>query len=267
MRDVALEQFINITTVIFLGLVLGSFATALAYRLPRDLSMVTKVHSQCTSCGHNLGIPDLIPLFSWIFLKGKCRHCQAAIGTQYPLIELATLALCLLFYFVYGLKPQTAAIFILAPVLVSIIDIDLRYKIIPDSLNLAIFLTGVIALVINAAMAARPGSFLMEHGAPALGGTLCYGLGSLLLRQTAGAIMKREAMGLGDIKFFAAAGFWLGLNADAASVLMVVSGLSGIVLALSWKKRTGEAEVPFGPSLIIAFIAVLWFFPPEFMRG
>lgn len=251
--------------VVFLGLALGSFATALCYRLPRDLSMITKVHSQCPSCGHNLDVCDLIPLFSWIFLRGKCRHCQASIGGQYPLIELATLALCLLFYSAYGLKPETGAIFILAPVLVSIIDIDLRYKIIPDSLNLAIFGGGVVALAVNAAMAASPAAFIMTQGAPALGGALIYGLGSLLLRQTAGFILKREAMGLGDVKFFAAAGFWLGLSANAASMLMIVSGMSGVLLALAWKKRTGEAEVPFGPSLIIAFIAVLWFFPPGFM--
>ena len=77
--------------------------------------------------------------------------------------------------------------------------------------------------------------------------------------------MKREAMGLGDVKFFTVAGFWLGLNANAASTLMMVSGVSGIALALIWKKRTGEAEVPFGPSLIAAFIVVLCFFPAEFL--
>ncbi len=257
--------FFEITAVVFLGLVLGSFATALSYRLPRDLSMVTKVHSQCTSCGHNLGYRDLVPVLSWVFLKGKCHYCKAPIGLQYPVIELATLALCLLFYSVYGLKPETIAIFALAPVLISIIDIDLRYKIIPDSLNLTIFLTGVVALGINTYFAASPVSFLTEQGEAAIGGTLIYGLGSLLLRQTAQVIMKREAMGLGDIKFFAAAGFWLGLNANAAAMLMILSGLSGIILALVWKKRTGEAEVPFGPSLIIDFIAVLWVYPSAFM--
>jgi leader peptidase (prepilin peptidase)/N-methyltransferase len=262
-----MEQFFEIIVVVFLGLVLGSFATALCYRLPRDLSMVTKVHSQCPSCGHNLGVADLVPLFSWIFLKGKCRYCRAPIGVQYPLIELATLGLSLLFYSVYGLKPETATIFLLAPVLVSIIDIDLRYKIIPDSLNLAIFLIGVATLGINAVMAAQPVDFIMAQGAPALGGAVVYGLCSLLLRQTAQAILKREPMGLGDIKFFAAAGFWLGLNPNAAATLMFISGLTGIILALVWKKRTGEAEVPFGPSLIIAFIAALCFFSPPFMAG
>lgn len=260
-----MEHIFDIIVVVFLGLVLGSFATALSYRLPRGLSMIVKVHSQCPSCAHNLGAADLVPFFSWAFLRGKCRYCQAAIGIQYPLIELATVALCLLFYSVYGLTPETAVIFILAPVLISIIDIDLRYKIIPDSLNAAVLLTGVTALGVNAVMAGHPVDFIAEQGAPALGGALIYGLASLLLRQGAQAVMKREAMGLGDVKFFAAAGFWLGLNANAASTLMMISGLSGIALALIWKKRTGEAEVPFGPSLMIAFIAVLQFFPPEFM--
>jgi leader peptidase (prepilin peptidase)/N-methyltransferase len=257
--------FFTLAAVVFIGLVLGSFATALAYRLPRDISMVTRVHSQCTACGHNLSISDLVPLFSWLFLRGRCRYCRAAIGPQYPLIELATLALCLLFYSVYGFKPETIAVFALAPVLVSLIDIDLRYKIIPDGLNLSIFFTGVAGLMINAALAANPVTFIMEQGAPAVGGALVYGLGSLLLRQGAAFFLKREAMGLGDVKFFAAAGFWLGLNPNAASMLMVISGLCGVILALAWKKRTGEIEVPFGPSLIIAFIAVLWFFPPAFM--
>jgi leader peptidase (prepilin peptidase)/N-methyltransferase len=81
-----MEQLFDIGVVIFTGLVLGSFATALAYRLPRELSMVTRVHSQCPSCAHNLGVPDLVPLFSWVFLRGRCRYCQAPIGLQYPLI-------------------------------------------------------------------------------------------------------------------------------------------------------------------------------------
>jgi leader peptidase (prepilin peptidase)/N-methyltransferase len=255
----------DISFTVFLGLVLGSFATALSYRLPRDVSIVTKTHSQCPSCGHNLGVRDLVPFFSWILLKGRCRYCKAPIGWQYPLIEMATLGLCLLFYAVYGLKPETAAVFALAPLLVSIIDIDLRHKIIPDSLNLAIFFAGVAALAVNATLADHMTAFLLEKGGEAVGGAVLYGLGSLLLRQTAMYIMKREPMGLGDIKFFAAAGFWLGLNLEALAPFMMISGLSGILLAVIWKKLHREAEVPFGPSLIISFISVLCLYPPSFM--
>ncbi len=248
-----------------LGLIFGSFATALSYRLPRDISMVTRVHSQCPSCRHNLGLPDLIPLFSWLFLKGKCRHCGARIGVRYPLIELATLGLCMLFFSVYGLTPETVAVFALAPVLVSITDIDFGHQIIPDSLNMAIFLIGVAAFAVNALLAAHPASFFSAHIVPPLAGAALYGGFAWLLRWGAFAVLKREALGLGDVKFFAAAGFWLGLNVMAASLLMVISGGAGVVLAFLWKKRTGEAEVPFGPSLIVAFIVVLCLFPPHFI--
>ncbi|MBU6476268.1 MAG: prepilin peptidase, partial [Alphaproteobacteria bacterium] len=117
----------------------------------------------------------------------------------------------------------------------------------------------------GAALAAHPVSFLAARGMPALGGAAVYGGGAWLLRQGAGAALKREALGMGDVKFFAAAGLWLGLNAAAASLLMIVSGAAGIVLALLWKKSSGAAEVPFGPSLVIAFIAALCLFPPPFL--
>ena len=255
----------DLAITVFLGLTLGSFATALSYRLPRDLSIVTIKRSQCPFCHRNLGIVDLVPLFSWVFLRGKCRHCRTYIGWQYPLIELVTLGVCLLFYAIYGLRLETLLIFALAPVVVSIIDIDLRYKIIPDSLNLSILLTGVAVLCVNASLNGSFLTFFIEKGGEAFGGSLLYGLGAFLLRQVVMIAMKREPMGLGDVKFFAVAGFWMGISADAAALFMIVSGASGIILSPIWKKYTGEAEFPFGPSLIIAFIAVLWFFPSNFI--
>jgi prepilin signal peptidase PulO-like enzyme (type II secretory pathway) len=71
------------------GLVLGSFVTMASYRLPRRLSIVTPP-SSCPVCTHRLGVPDLVPVFSWLFLRGRCRHCHTKIPARYPLIELAT---------------------------------------------------------------------------------------------------------------------------------------------------------------------------------
>ncbi|MBU6234619.1 MAG: A24 family peptidase [Alphaproteobacteria bacterium] len=70
-----------------LGTCLGSFVTALQYRLPRNLNWTTD-RSRCTSCKHTLGAPDLVPVFSWLFLKGRCRHCGTRIHWRYPVIEL-----------------------------------------------------------------------------------------------------------------------------------------------------------------------------------
>jgi len=239
----------EILPIIFLGLVLGSFATALSYRLPRGISIIRVVRSKCPQCHATLTWKDLIPLFSWLFLKGRCRRCHAKIGLRYPLIELATLLICLLLYNVYGLEPRQLPVYLLAPIIVSLIDIDFQYKIIPDALNLALGALGIILAP-------------MSDFATVAGGIAIYGLGSLALRAVAMKIMKREPMGLGDVKFFAAAGVWLGLSLERAATIMIVAGLSGIILSLIWKKRTGEAEVPFGPSLVIGFMAAIYLYPP-----
>ena len=118
----------------------------------------------------------------------------------------------------------------------------------------------------NAAMTANFTGFILEYGGAALAGSLLYGGGALLLRWLSGLVLKRETMGLGDIKFYAAAGFWLGINLESAAFFMIISGMCGIVLALFWKKVQAEAEVPFGPSLVIALIGIVCFYPPPFLN-
>jgi leader peptidase (prepilin peptidase)/N-methyltransferase len=238
------------------GMALGSFATALSWRIPRDISIAEKRRSACPSCGHDLGVADLVPLLSWVFLRGRCRHCKVAIGKRYPLIELSTLGLCLAFYFSFGVSFLTAALVLLAPVIVSIIDIDLHHKIIPDSLNLSVLLLGVAAMF---ALAVDAGSlsFLVDHAPGAVLGAAVFGLFAFLLRRFFSGVLGQEAMGLGDVKFFTAAGFWLSSSLEALAWFLMFSGFFGVACAVIWKAATGEREFPFGPSLALALIAVL----------
>lgn len=236
------------------GLCLGSYATALSYRLPRGISMIKKSRSACPACDHDLGILDLVPFFSWLFLRGRCRYCKAAIGCRYPLIEMATAALCLGFYSAFGFGAVTLVLFLLAPVLVAMVDIDLHHKILPDSLNLAVFLLGLVVLALD------PYADWMD----AVGGVILYGLGSYLLRYAFMLVMKREPMGLGDVKFFAAAGLWLGLGAEKLAFFLLMSGVLGIFLGLLWRWRTKDPEFPFGPALIVSFIVILFSYSDKF---
>jgi len=248
---------------VFLGLVFGSFATALSYRLPRDISIVKTAHSFCPACNHRLTFLDLFPLLSWLALRGKCRHCGARIGWRYPLIELSTLLLCMGFYARFGLDPQVFILFALAPVLIAMADIDLHYKILPDGLNLCVFGFALLALLLGAFMTDNPPEFILSQGGEGLAGAIIYVTVALILRQSVMLVLKKESMGWGDIKFFAGAGLWLGLNALAGAYFMLVSGLSGVILALLWRRATGEREFPFGPSILTAFVAVLlWFGTP-----
>ena len=244
-------------TTVFLGLCLGSFATALAWRLPRGVSMTAKARSACPSCGHDLSARDLVPLLSWIFLRGRCRYCRTPVGFRYPLMELATLALCLVFHVVFGMSLMTLCAFALAPALAAMVDIDFRYKILPDVLNLTVGLAGVAAIAAASVFAFDAPSHLVSMlgqglGAAILYGGLAWGLRFLFLK-----LMRKEALGLGDVKFFAAAGVWLGLSPDALAAFLMLSGVFGVVIALVWRKATGEAEFPFGPALIASFLAVL----------
>lgn len=199
-----------------------------------------------------------MPVFSWIFLKGKCRSCGAAIGWCYPVIELATLFLCLIFYFRFGISPRTLALIALSPVIVSLIDIDFRYKIIPDVLNLAILFIGIAAIFMPGGLI-EPGDWIA-----ALQGSLLYGLFFLALRQVMTVILRREPLGWGDIKFFAAAGVWLGPSLDLLAQFMFLSGFFGVSLALVWRKIKKEPEFPFGPAIILSFMCTLLWQPDFF---
>ncbi len=244
------------------GLCLGSFASAMAYRLPRDIKIGGASRSCCPHCLHPLHVVDLVPFFSWLFLHGKCRYCHASIGWQYPVIELATAFLCFVFYSIFGFSLASVPLLFLAPVIVAIADIDFRHKIIPDGLNLSIFLLGIAALAGYAVEEGEGVSFFLEEGGWALLSAGLYGLGFYLLRAVMMAVLKKDPMGWGDIKFFAAAGFWLGTRGDVLALVMLIAGLSGIFLALGWKRVTGEEEFPFGPSLLLGFtVALMWYGP------
>lgn len=236
---VSLEIFF----VVLLGLCLGSFATALSWRVPRGISIIKKHRSSCPSCRRDLSFPDLVPFFSWAFLRGACRHCGNRIGLRYPAIEISTVLLCLVFYFHFGFSFGVMPYFLAAPILISMIDIDFQHKILPDSLNLALLVLGF----------ARPGPDLPE----AFAGMVFYGLGAFALRYVFTKIKNREPMGLGDVKFFAVAGFWLGADPAMLAVFLFLAGLLGIMIALFWKRIKKEAEFPFGPALIGAFILCL----------
>ncbi|MGQ0527281.1 MAG: prepilin peptidase, partial [Alphaproteobacteria bacterium] len=123
--------------VIFAGLIFGSFATALIYRVPRDLPWVygeKSWRSACTHCGEALRAKDLIPIYSWFALHGKCRDCGGKISPMYIGVELSVLALSVLTYIINGPTIETAFIILAIPFLVALMVIDLEHMILPNQL-------------------------------------------------------------------------------------------------------------------------------------
>lgn len=241
--------------IIVLGLVLGSFATALAHRAAGGqswFSLGAHKRSACPSCGHALGLADLMPVFSWLFLRGRCRHCAAPISKLYPLTEGVVLLLVGALYLAHGLGntvPALCAIFAV-PFLWALTIVDLREKLLPNSLLIGLAALGGLRLA-SLSWGGQPLVMLIEYG----GGAFIYGGLAMILAVMMTKLMKKQAMGLGDVKFFALAGLWLGLS--QLSHFMMLAGVLGVVLGLIWMKIRGEQAFPFGPALIASFYILL----------
>lgn len=251
---------LEILTTIIIGLVLGSFATAITHRELIGKSWITSekmgqgdktCRSVCPSCDHKLGILDLIPLFSWICLRGRCRHCKISIGITYPVTELMSLLACLIVYMCHGLGVYGLALMAIVPFLIALSLVDIKQMILPDRLIIAIALIGLAFFGYQYISGTISGAELLTHLVSAIGYAGIIFLTGFIMSK----ILKKEALGMGDVKFFAVAGLWLGpiLFAD----FLFLSGIVGLLLGLLWRFFTKSSVFPFGPALILAFYTLL----------
>ncbi len=225
------------------GLVIGSFLNVVIYRVPRGQSIAFPP-SHCPGCDTHLKPMDLVPVFSWLFLKGRCRHCGAGISIRYPLIELFTALIFLLLSLNFW-GWQLISLLILSSVLIVAAVIDYEHGIIPNKLLLTGFIIGLIIFLF------RPVLPLSQH----LLGVLAGGLPLLLL-----AALSRGGMGGGDIKLAAVMGLYLGpkLMLTALFLGSLLAGLTGIVFMLAGKKTRKDTMV-FGPFLALgAVVSIFW---------
>lgn len=237
-------MMLAMTILIFiLGILIGSFLNVCIYRIPENIS-VAKGFSFCPTCKKRIMPYDLIPVFSYVFLKGACRNCQTKISIKYPLVELLTGILFVLTFNQLGLTMLTGLTFVLVAVLVVISFIDLKLQIIPDGLVAIIFVTGIAAIFFS-------GRSPWEH----IIGFFAVSLLLLLI-----ALITGGGMGGGDIKLMGAAGLFLGWKLVLLSLMIasVVGAVISIGLLVS-KKADRKSMVPFGPFLSIGiFISALY---------
>jgi len=243
--------------VFILGLMFGSFANVVIYRLPKGKSIVYP-GSSCPTCNRPIAWFDNIPLISWLLLQGKCRHCKKPISSRYFVVELITGVLFLAAYIKFG--PTLAClgylILILSLIVMSFIDIDTF--LISDCIVLPGIAVGLIFAAVSPGMFQDMGR--MEGFVYSLIGMVVGG-GTLFLIGVLGKIMyKKDAMGGGDVKLLAMIGAFLGWK----SVLLTVffSSLVGSLISLTliyMKKKKMDDYIPFGPYLALgAIIALFW---------
>jgi leader peptidase (prepilin peptidase)/N-methyltransferase len=218
------------------GLILGSFATAVAHRIPRGESVVTG-RSRCPQCGDMIAAYDNVPVLSWVALRGRCRNCDARISSRYPLTELAMAVLFTLTAVVIGTDdlPELALALTFVAMLVTVSLTDLEQRVIPNSILLVASCIG-LAIVI-----AWDPSSLLERGAAALAA------GGFLL---VAALLYPRGMGMGDVKLAAVMGLFLGrAGAPAMMVALLAGALYGVAIMLRDGAEGRKRAVPFGPFL------------------
>lgn len=243
--------------IFILGALIGSFLNVCVYRIPReDLSVNSPRKSICPECQASIKFYDNIPVLSYIFLRGRCRNCKTRISIVYPLVELMTGGLFLLMFYRFGLTLDLVRGCLFVMLLVPISWIDARWYIIPNviiALGLALGLTIIVAI----AIAQQDWYYLLEHliGAIAGGGIM------LLIAVLGSAILRKEAMGGGDIKLMALIGLFLGAWPDLLIVIVLSAIIGSIVggMLIVFGGRKTQHPIPYGPFLALAaLLDLLW---------
>lgn len=246
--------YIEFLIMTFLGLVLGSFSTALIHRVPNNTPWGAE-RSACPKCNALLGVLDLVPVFSWCLSMGKCRHCKCEIHFSYPLIELISGVLCVFIYLVYGLNISALFLVAAVPFLIALCIIDLKHMILSNQLILIMLVLGCARLYYIVII--DDTALLFENIWLHLSGACVYAFTSWFLGFILTKFLKRDSLGFGDVKFFMVAGLWLGLL--ALPYFMIISGIIAIVFSLGWRMFFKQDVFPFGPSLIASLYLLLLF--------
>ncbi|RUM76012.1 MAG: prepilin peptidase [Sulfurovum sp.] len=225
---------ILLTIFIFtFGIIMGSFLNVLIYRIPNNENIAFPA-SKCQSCQTELKWYHNVPIFSWLFLRGKCAFCKDAIAIQYPLIEFGTGVIAVLLFFKLGLVWYLPFVFLTFFLLLGLVMIDFKYMAVPDSLNL-------LALAI---------ATVGPHALDSIQYALMAAGGLTLLRYYLSYFLKREAMGEGDIIVAGTMGALLGFPLFFYALFL--SAFLAIIPSLVAKDKA----VPFVPFLAMATFIV-----------
>ena len=247
------------------GLIAGSFTTTLIYRMPKiqaaqvggvsdsdaggDKLSMWLPGSHCPSCLTPLGLRDLLPLVSWLSLRGRCRHCHAGISSMYPLVEVTLALLACLLVMVFGFSFQALAGLIFVTGLLALAVIDARTLTLPDIATLSLLWLGLLFNVMD---------LFADLASAVIGAFAGYGILWLLFH--AHKLLRGvEGMGYGDFKLLAAIGAWLGWQ-DLPAVVLIAS-MSGLIWAVVRWKKIGAGlggQVPFAPFLALGALAGLF---------
>ena len=256
--------------VALLGLLVGSFINVIVYRLPIMLERAWQSselpnelpteafnlavpRSHCPSCAQQLSVSENVPVVSFLFLRGRCRHCKSRISAHYPLVEIAASVASILVAMTFGFTASTLAFLAFAWFLLALSLIDLDHHLLPDDLTLPLLWLGLLVSAFNLGL---PGVSLFDAVIGAAAGyiTLWSLFWAFLL------VTGKEGLGYGDFKLLAALGAWLGWQAILPVLLLAsLAGAAIGLILIVFGGRERSAPLPFGPFLAAAgFVMLIW---------
>lgn len=240
-------EITGLVFIILLSLSLGSFLNVCIYRIPNKTFFKNK-RSYCPKCNHQLKIKDNIPLFSYIFLKGRCRYCKEKISIRYPFVELLNCLLSMFIFIKYRYNWIAFVYLILIPTLIVMSFIDLDTMEILDRINVTILILGLLTFIPNI-------KYYNVTWQEKLIGMVCVSVPIFIIA------LITNGIGLGDVKLY----FVLGLLFGWKYVLLifffsvVIGGIIGVFILLNNRKKENKIkEMPFGPFIAIATILVIF---------
>lgn len=241
-----MEYMINIF-IFLLGSIIGSFLNVCVYRIPAEKS-ISFPPSCCGSCNIRLKAKDLVPIFSYLFLKGKCRYCDEKVSKQYPIIEVVTGLLFMFIFIKFGYTLDSIKFMVLTALLIVIGIIDFKTEYIYTSTIISGIICGIIFITIEyfIGYTISPVNYLL--------GALTASLILALI------VFLTGAMGWGDVELIFLIGLFLGIKLNLFNVFLsiVIGGLVALVL-MATKKKSGKDSMAFGPYIAISTYIVILF--------
>lgn len=251
-----MEIYYTIVVFIF-GMVLGSFYNVVGYRLPKGESLIYPP-SHCPKCQHKLGASELVPIFSYLFLKGKCKNCHDKVSLFYPIFEFFSGCLFEISYLIFGFSNEFIISITFISMLLIIIISDYQTYIIPDQVLIFFSLLLVIEIFIKGGISLMLSSIL--------NGLISFTI-MFLIKKMGDFLFKKESMGGGDIKLLGVFGLVIGYKMSIISIF--IASFIGLPVAIfqimisehhkieSVDEEVPDNSIPFGPFLSVAAIIIV----------
>ena len=252
---VLIDYLVIYGIVFVLGITIGSFLNVCIYRLPENLSII-KPRSRCGNCGHTLNAWELIPLVSWLMLRGKCHNCKTQISVRYPLVELLEGLLFVLVFHKFGVTVLTLLFWLFVAIMTVVFFIDIDHRIIPNKVVIFAAFAGILPVGLHY----TSGYMFYSNGIfePFTSAVLPSGL-MLAIALLSVAVFKKAGIGMGDVKVYIPIGLFLGWRLSLLSIWITffLGGLFGVLWILVFKKSKND-YIPFAPFIVISSLIVLF---------